>query len=224
MARTWQLGVEEVRPGTYFRTSRGDVTVEGATNGIVALIYHGNWGPLNEVVDISPEDLNNLEDIVGTGTGYNAARQALIGGAKMVRAIRAGSGGTKARKTLVSTTGENAVRIYAKYPGAWRFYVTVKADLVTGKKQILFYRGDKVIECIYYSAGGNDATAAAKAINNDSKYFTATRMNSGTKLKLADVTQTRSSAGVNPTLERHPHGLLPRKIFKYTRGFYSTSV
>ena len=238
MARIWQLGVQEVRPGTYFRTSSGDVTAEGATNGIVALIYHGNWGPLNQVVDISPEDMNNLEEIVGTGTGYNAARQAFIGGAKMIRAVRAGSGGEKAQKTLMSTETQKtitnadgttttqtiapmaAVRIYAKYPGEWRFYITVKTDLVTGKKQILFYRNDKLIECIYYTGSADDATAATKAINSDSKYFTAKRMNSGTKLKVATVTQVKSSVGVNPTynaslytaatdvLERYPWNVI----------------
>ena len=72
MARLYQLGVDEVRPSTYFRTSSGDVTTEGAINGIVAVVYADNWGALNEVVDISPEDMNNLRDIVGDGAGYNA--------------------------------------------------------------------------------------------------------------------------------------------------------
>ena len=102
MARIWQLGVIPTRPGTYFRTSSDDVVVEGATNGIVALVYQSNWGPLNEVVDLGPEDLNNLSDYVGTGRGYEAARQALIGGAKLLRTVRVGGSGGSSKNDKCS--------------------------------------------------------------------------------------------------------------------------
>ncbi len=219
MARLWQLGVDEVRPGTYFRTSSGDVTVEGATNGIVALIYKGTWGPLNTVVDIRPEDLNNLEEIVGTGAGNAAARQALIGGAKIVRSVRVGTGGARAyrdlrapdttktvtnadgTKTTTTVKGDKCIRIYAKYAGVWDFYVTIKKNLITGKRQALFYHGGKLIDSVEFSAGSNDSSALVNAINNNAKFFTAKRIRASQKLKVRDCTQAAVTyKGVDPTV------------------------
>jgi len=50
MAGIFLLGERKIRPGAYFRRERAGFTVEGAINGIVAAIFHSNWGPLNEVV------------------------------------------------------------------------------------------------------------------------------------------------------------------------------
>ncbi len=93
MARFWHLGEIATRPGTYFRTSSGDVTTVGAINGIVSVIFRSNWGKTNEVINISPEEMNNLSDIVGTGRGYQVIKEAFLGGATMVRAVRIGEAG-----------------------------------------------------------------------------------------------------------------------------------
>ena len=90
MAQTWQLGVEPVRPGTYYRREREGVSVAGATNGVLAVLFRSNWGQLNKVVEASQVDLNNLSDIFGTGAGVEAIRQGLLGGATTIRAVRVG--------------------------------------------------------------------------------------------------------------------------------------
>ena len=111
MAGTFLLGERKTRPGVYFRRERRGVTVEGATNGILAVIFQSNWGRLNAVVDVDQTDLNNLDDIFGEGNGVDAIREGLLGGATTVRAIRVGGeDGTCAKvilQTPSATTTEN---------------------------------------------------------------------------------------------------------------------
>lgn len=101
MAQTWQLGVDPIRPGTYYRREREGVTVAGAINGILAVLFQSNWGTLNKVVDVYQTDLNNLADIFGTSDGVETIRQGLLGGATTIRAVRVGGDdGTCASVTL----------------------------------------------------------------------------------------------------------------------------
>ena len=214
MARLWQLGVQEVRPGTYFRTSSGDVTTEGAINGIVAVVYADNWGALNEVVDISPEEMNNLRDIVGDGAGYNAVYQAFLGGALTVRAVRVGTGGTRPYVNLYSSdvttsTGSKAgaLRVYAKYPSDRTFKVSVGNDLITGYKKLTIYEGDRIVESFSVARGTKEAYRMYKAIHDNGKNFTAKYLckkadgSNNTVCKLENYTQRsfKAGTGTNPT-------------------------
>lgn len=214
MARLYQLGVQAVRPGTYFRTSSGDVTTVGAVNGIVAVPYQSNWGELGKVVDISPEDLNDLREIVGTGRGYQVIREALIGGATTVRSIRVGTGGLRSRmkfKTIAytttttppattenpnpapisTTTTYTGVTLYAKYPGYRIFYGTLRPHpSEVNQKQLLIYDDQaRLIEEVSFSSGGDETTKMANAVNEGCQYFTATVNTAGKKL--ADVSSNK---------------------------------
>ena len=112
MAQTWQLGVDPVRPGTYYRREREGVTVAGAINGILAVIFQSNWGTLNKVVDVAQTDLNNLDDIFGTSDGVETIRQGLLGGATTVRAVRVGGDdGACAQVTLKTVPIESETTI-----------------------------------------------------------------------------------------------------------------
>lgn len=219
MARLWQLGSEAVRPGVYFRTSASGVTTEPSTQGIVALIYNGNWGPLNEVVDIDPEELNNLTEFVGTGNAYETARQAFIGGARMLRTVRVGSvtrttkksffnlrapGEITTRQNADGTTTTNAppivVRITAKYPGARKFSLTIKTNSLLNLGQMYVYDEEKrLIDSVTFRRGVNEATALVNAINTNSKYFTAKRIGTGNS-RVRDLTQVGFAVGKNPAV------------------------
>lgn len=224
MARRWIEGTIPVSPGVYFRTTSGDVAIKGAINGIVAVVYKGNWGALNTVVDIAPEDMNNLKDIVGTGAGYNAVYQAFRGGALRVLAVRVGSVVTrkedgkdveygnlsKAGLMTVATTigtGESAVtkqvkavRLYAKYPGKRSFTVTLKKSLTTNRMQLMFYEGTRLMEVVEYDSGGKEPARLVKAVNENSKYFTAKLLDAGKGLtvKMAEVAQQNFKVGTDP--------------------------
>lgn len=105
MAQTWQLGVQAVRPGTYFRVSSGDVTTVGAVNGIVACVIQTNWGKLNKVIEVDQSQMNNLREMFGTGAGVEAIKQALLGGATRVKVVRVGdsASGYNGRASVYST-------------------------------------------------------------------------------------------------------------------------
>ncbi|MBQ3337801.1 MAG: phage tail sheath subtilisin-like domain-containing protein [Selenomonadaceae bacterium] len=201
MPRQWQLGVVETRPNTYFRTESGDVVAEGAINGIVAVVYKGTWGEALKVVDISPEDMNNLQNIVGTGAGYDAIKQAFIGGAQLVRAVRVGvaptttttnADGTKTttsvnkpRKTLYTTvttkdasgktvtTTPKAMAIYSKCHTGRTLTVSVTTNLFNKKRQLTIYDGTRIVETFSVVAGSKESIRMVDAINAQSRWFTA---------------------------------------------------
>lgn len=199
MARRWIEGTIPVSPGVYFRTTSSGVSVEGAINGIVAVVYKGSWGALNTVIDIAPEDMNNLKDIVGTGAGYNAIYQAFRGGALRVRAVRVGTGGSAPYVRIYSSNtykvstahpasasgvpatatsvpaadAAYAIRIEAKYPGSLEFKCSIADDLVTGKRKLTIYDGTRIIESFSVLKGDKESIRMVNEINNTSKYFIA---------------------------------------------------
>lgn len=133
MPRQWQLGVVETRPNTYFRTESGDVVAEGAINGIVTVVYKGTWGEALKVVDISPEDMNDLQNIVGTGAGYAAIKQAFIGGAQLVRAVRVGVAPTTTT-TTTNADGTKTTTTTAVNKPRRKLYTTVTTKDASGKE------------------------------------------------------------------------------------------
>ena len=217
MARIWLTGSTYTRPGVYFKTSSGDVTVDQGINGICAVVYQSNWGALNEVVDIDVEDMNNLQDIVGTGSGYNAIYQAFVGGAQRVRSVRVGTctetAGTCASVVLNSATdagaeetSKPAMTITAKYPGTRKFTASFKTDLATGKRYFGIYEGTHLVEGFSVVAGEKESLRLYHAIIDNSKYFTATytlKESDNTTLKptrLAECMQKSFTNGTNPTV------------------------
>lgn len=201
MPRQWQLGVVETRPNTYFRTESGDVVAEGAINGIVAVVYKGTWGEPLKVVDISPEEMNNLQNIVGVGAGYRTIKQAFLGGAQLVRAVRVGvaptttttnADGTKTttavkkpyRKLYANVTTKDAdgktvtkkveaVKLWAKCHTSRKFTVTVNTNLFNKKRQLTIYDGTRIVESFSVTASAKESLEFTKVINAQSKCFVA---------------------------------------------------
>lgn len=118
MAQVWQLGTQAVRPGTYFRVSSGDVTTVGAVNGIAAVLFQSNWGELNKVVEVDQSQLNNLTEMFGNGSGVNAIREALLGGATTVKAVRVGekADGITGRAWIYSPKADVAITATVPVP------------------------------------------------------------------------------------------------------------
>lgn len=99
MAGSFLIGEKKTRPGSYYRRSRSGVTTEGALNGVVACLYQSNFGALNEVFDFDQTMLNEVEDYAGSGA--DIIREALLGGATTVRAVRVGDAdGTSSTITI----------------------------------------------------------------------------------------------------------------------------
>lgn len=205
MAGTFLLGERKVRPGAYFRRERAGFTVEGAINGIVAAIFHSDWGPLNEVVDLGQEDINNIEDYYGDHESANVIiREALIGGATTVRCVRVGGADGTAAKIMLKTsdsTPKDAVEIVAKYVGKRDFDISVGKDLATDKLRVQILTGTSVFQQFLIDKGGSaaknqdEASLLVEAMKAN-QFFTATLKNKGA---LAEVTQQAFTEGTNPT-------------------------
>ena len=59
MSGRYSNGETKVRPGIYFREENGGgAELSGAANGVVAVAFKANWGPLGEVVTLeSPAEI-----------------------------------------------------------------------------------------------------------------------------------------------------------------------
>lgn len=192
MAGIFTDGVAEVRPGSYFTVGTKDgSSVIGAQDGIVAVLFQGTFGPLNEVTELS--DSQGAYDIYGDGGKVDAVSLAFLGGAKTVLAVRVGSEGTAASVQL----GEIAT-VTAKYPGTRAFSVTIKDSLTEeNHKQVIFYSGNKQLESYTVEKNGSTEGAALKAAMEKSPRFT---VKVGTDGELADTAQKAFTAGTDPTV------------------------
>lgn len=205
MAGTFLYGERKVRPGAYFRRERAGFTVEGAINGILAVVFQSNWGPLNEEFDVDQTMLNNLEDYYGTGEGVDAIREGLIGGATTVRCVRVGGTGGAQAKVMLKTsdsTPKDAVEIAAKYEGNRDFSIVVDDELATDRRRVKIITGTSVFQQFTFAKGGNaaknqDEASLLVAAMANNRFFVATLKNKGA---LATVTQQAFTGGANPTV------------------------
>lgn len=199
MGYFYKKGEKKVRPGLYQRyENRGASTTAGALVGYCAITIQADWGPLNEVVTASAENLTRL---FGNG-GTVADAQALFdGGASTVYVCRIGTGGTKANLTLKDSTSASAVTVEALYPGKREFAVSVKAVLGDStKKEFIITEGATVLEKFVFNAGSNEPDNLVAAVaETGSAYVTVTKATGGNGI-LAPIQQVVMTGGVNPTV------------------------
>ena len=109
MAGTFVLGETKIRPGSYFNIQKkGGNVVDGIMNGVTAVIFKADFGPLNTAVELSAEA--GYEQTFGTGLTTDAIREAIAGGAKTIIACRVGNGGTQGSVVLKDTEKEEIGR------------------------------------------------------------------------------------------------------------------
>lgn len=192
MAGIFTDGVAEVRPGTYFNVNTNDGSrIVGAQDGIAAVVFKGNWGPLNTICELT--ETGDTYDRYGDGGNVDALEYAFQGGAKTVLAVRAGTGGTAAKVQI----GEIAT-VTAKYPGARVLSVTVKDSLTEDNaKKVTFYAGNREIESYSITKDGNKEGAALKAAMEKSKNFVVEVNTDGS---FPDLSQQAFTAGTDPTV------------------------
>lgn len=207
MSGRYVSGETKVRPGIYFReTSDNGTELTGAENGVVAVAFKANWGPLGEVVTL--ENPAQINDIFGD---YSASPEANVhiltyifnGGASQIKAVRVGSGGTCASITLkdTATTAVDVVTLTSKYAGTRALSVTIKDSLsVTTKRECIIYSGTKELLKVTFAKGTDEVNALVKAVNDANSFLTATKVAAGNGT-LAALTQTAfTTAGVSPTI------------------------
>ena len=216
MSDRFTLGESKVRPGVHFRQESGnELNLTGAENGIVAVAFKANWGPLGEVITVNnPADIATLYgDDSGTGSNVAILRKIFQGGASQIKAVRVGSGGTKAAITLKDTTADtavDAVTLTAKYAGTRALSVTIKDSLSnSSERECIIYAGTTELFSVAFAKGNaGEIDALVAAINgNEESVVTATKLTGTTNGLLAAVTQaTFTTAGVSPTITSSSYG------------------
>ncbi len=197
MAGTFILGETKVRPGSYFNIQKkGGNAAAGIMNGVTAVIFKADFGPLNTAVELSAED--GYEQTFGTGLTTDAIREAIAGGAKTIIACRVGNGGTQGTIALKDTAKEDALSITAKYPGDKDFTVTVREKLSDSTlKECIFYTGTTEFEKVEFVSGEGEAKALVDALAS-SKNFKAELKPDKESALLAIVSQSAFTKGTNP--------------------------
>lgn len=197
MAGTFILGETKVRPGSYFNIQKkSDDSVAGVMNGVTAVIFKADFGPLNTAVELSAEE--GYERIFGTGLTTDAIKEAIAGGAKSIIACRVGNGGTKGTINLKDTDEEDALSITAKYTGDKDFTVTIREKLSDSTvKECIFYAGTMEFEKVEFAAGEGEAKALADAMAV-SKNFTAELKEGKESAQFTTVSQSAFTKGSNP--------------------------
>lgn len=207
MSGRYSNGETKVRPGIYFReTNGGGADLTGARNGVVAVAFKSNWGPLGEVVTLeSPAEITErFGDDSGSDSNVAILNKIFLGGASQIKAIRVGSGGTTASITLKdnASSAADVVTLTAKYAGTRALSVTIKDSLsVTTQRECIIYSDTKELMKVTFAKGEGEVDALVTAINESTaSIVTATKVAAGSGV-LASLTQTNfTTAGVSPTI------------------------
>lgn len=206
MAGNFTVGEKKIRPGIYFRTTKGGADpLAGAINGIAAVALKANWGPLGKVVSLSSpaEIYDNFGDDSGENSNTALINKIFDGGAQTVKVVRVGAGGTAAALTINDTTGTPvaAVKLTAKHSGARPLTATIRDNLgdPTNKRDLIVYSGSKELTKVTFPKGTGEAQAAVDALNaNPESVVLAQHLADGNGT-LEALSQKAFTAGTSPT-------------------------
>lgn len=202
-----------VRPGIYFRTANsGGTELAGARNGVVAVAFKCNWGPLGEIVTLNaPGEISEyFGDDSGTGSNVSILEKIFMGGASQIKAVRVGTGGTNASITLKDTTSSSAVeviKITARYAGARALTITIKDSLSseTQRECIIHsgtHSGTRELTRVLFAKGDAEPEALVAALNASAdSIVTAQKLAEGNGTLAVVNQQEFTVPGVSPTVQ-----------------------
>ncbi len=207
MSGRFSNGETKVRPGVYFReVNGGGAELAGARNGIVAVAFKANWGALGQIVTLnSPAEIfGYFGDDAESGSNVAILNKIFLGGASEIKAVRVGTGGTKASITLQdnATPGVDVVTLTAKYAGTRPLTVTIKDSLsVTTERECIVYNGTKELCKVTFAKGSAEIDAIVAAINaSEDAVVTAAKVAAGSGTLKAISQSAFTTAGVSPTI------------------------
>ncbi len=201
MAGTFMVGEQKVRPGSYFNIQKKEKNpVPGIINGVTAVIFKADFGPLGTCVELNVENGDSYEAVYGTGLTTDAIREAVSGGAKTIIACRVGNGGSRSEISLKDADDADAVKITTLYPGDKEFTVSIREKLTDASlKECIIYTGTKEFEKVEFASGDGEAEALEEAFAS-SKRFEVKAVEDNKRAVLTNVTQEAFTAGTNPTV------------------------
>lgn len=216
MAGYFIPGEVKIRPGAYFNVDKiGDDGGFGAIDGVVAVVFKADFGPINSVTVLERDE--NYADIYGNGGTTDAIREAIAGGAKKIIACRAGgTGGSAATASLTAATG--TVKITAKHLGAMDLSVTVRDKLTdSDRKECVIYTGATEFERVNFAKGDDEVAALVEAFSK-SKNFVAEGQESAEGV-ITNASQVAFTAGENPVTATGDYSKAFTEVEKY---FFNT--
>lgn len=187
MGGNWSDNPLPIRAGSYINfESSGSAPVEPGDFGRVGMPIRATWGPVNEFVDIVTDadrtaTYGNTDGDPTSSTDTSwLIREAIIGGAELVKAYRmVGAGSAAATVDLDDWVGDPLVTLDALYDGsrANGFNIEVAASPLTGSAQLSILEGGVAIERFTYVE--DDVADLVDQINgvgnyNGSAYVSAT--------------------------------------------------
>lgn len=202
MAGTFTVGEAKIRPGVYQRRYKESAGASaGERNGIGLGLIRANWGPLNTVVDFTPD--TSVAKIFGTDPTktQDLITEMFAGGITKGHFVRVGTGGTAPTITLKDTASSaaDAVKITGAYVGSRSFTVSIRDSLTGAGRECIFYEGTTEFAKVSFAADGAEADGLVKAINDNLDDFVALKIAAGNGT-LATITQATMTAGTDPTV------------------------
>lgn len=200
MAETYIVGETKVRPGAYFNIQKQGTNAQAdVVNGVTAVVFKSDFGPLNTAVELSAED--GFASTFGNGGTTDAIQEAINGGAKTIIACRVGNGGTPATITLNDSEGEAAVTITALYPGKKAFTATIREKLSDSTlKECIIFSGTTEFEKVEFAAGDGEAAVLVAALSTSKEFKAEIKVGKDTA-KMLNVSQSLFTAGTDPAVK-----------------------
>ena len=202
MARYLNYGETAVRPGNYFNyDKKGNEPAAGASDGVTAVLFKSNWGPLNQAVVRSADE--GYADVFGTGGTTDVIALTYEGGTRDAILVRIGTGGTAAAVTLknAAETPADAVTFTAKYVGSRAFTVSIRDSISDDTlRECIIFDGTAEFEKREFAKSDTDEVDSLVAAFAESENFIARKATASVTGKMATVTQAAFTAGTDPTV------------------------
>lgn len=203
MASFFIIGEKKTRPGVYLRYENwGKPPVAGVDDGKCAAVFRSNWGPLGQALVL--EQYEDIAKKYGDG-GENGTTAVPLeqfkGGARLVYALRLGTGGTHGSYTIVDAAGDEVIRMTLKYPGSRKLAVAIRPTLADpNTSELLIVEGTEQLEKLTFANTENSVDALMEVFGaKGSDYFTLTKVKDSTE-KLASVDQAEIAGGTDPSV------------------------
>ena len=210
MASFFIIGEQKVRPGVYFRYENwGLPPIAGVDDGRCAAVFASNWGPIG-----TPSPIENFADIAriygdGGANGTTALpMEQFRGGARMVHALRLGSGGTQGTYQIMDaddTTPLAVIRLILLHPGSKAFSIAIRPTLADpNRKELLILDGTEAVERFTFAASDDQDNPVSEvdaliAAARGSRFFTLTKLADSDE-PLAVVDQDAITPGTDPNI------------------------
>lgn len=191
----WTPGEEKERPGLYNRfISLALSRVKIGASGIVGMPIKADWGPINELVDITSEsEVLSTFGESGEGCTTYLLNRCLLGGTKykpnkiIVYRIASSSA------DFASATITGTLKLSARYKGARgnNFKYSISANILDDtKKDFKLYEGSELLAT--YTVAPTEITELVDSINADGGLITAQKLG---ETALTDTTSTSFTGG-----------------------------